>query len=84
VHHAVGHRRRDAPGTQQTQSAHPHRAGGGAVAIEVADDDDMPVLRDRIRQQGGGVAQSAQQIGRQQLRQPRLRLFHRQRTARFV
>ena len=48
VHDAVGHRVRDAPRAEHAQAAHADRAGGGAVAIEIADDDDVAVLRDRV------------------------------------
>ena len=41
VHHAVRHRMRDAARAEQAQPAHADGAGGGAVAVEVADHDDV-------------------------------------------
>ena len=51
VNHAVGHRMRHPRRAEQAQAAHADRAGGGAIAIEIADHHDMPVARHRIGQQ---------------------------------
>ena len=40
---AVGNRVRDAPRPEHAQAAHAHRARSGAIAVEIADDDDMAI-----------------------------------------
>ena len=44
VDHAIRHRVRHARRAQHAQPAHADRAGGGAVAIEVADDQDVAIV----------------------------------------
>ena len=74
VHDAVGHRMRHASCAEHAQSAHADGAGGRAVAIEIADDHDVPVGRDRRGEQCRRGLQPTEGIRRQQLRQLRLRL----------
>ena len=51
VHHAVGHRVDHVAGAEHPQPAHRHRAGGGAVAVEVGDHQDPVAVGDGLGQQ---------------------------------
>ena len=57
---------------------------GGAVRIEVTDDENFLVNRQGIRQQGGGAISIEQLGGRQQLREAKVQLLHGVDTAAAV
>lgn len=84
VHHAVGHRVHHVARAEQAQAAHADRAGGGAIAVEVTDDEDALAAGDRGGKQFHRRRHAAQQFRRMQSRQLRLRLFRRQRATRGV
>jgi hypothetical protein len=50
MHDPVGHRMRHPFRTEHAQTTHADRASRGAIAIEVADYDDMPVFADGLRE----------------------------------
>ncbi|MNV35687.1 hypothetical protein D3C71_1271390 [compost metagenome] len=72
MQHAVGHRVHHIACTEHAQAAHPDRTGGGAIAVEIANDQDAFVVGDRIGQQRYRGLHAAQQIRRVQLGQLRL------------
>ena len=78
---AVRHRMRHTSRTEHAQAAHAHRAGGGAVAVEVADHDDMAIVRHGLSQQGGGLVQATHAVWRQQVGEAWLRLLDTGRPA---
>ena len=69
---------------KQAQPAHAHRAGGGAVAVEIADHDDARIPGDGPGQQRDRALQAEQPVRRGQCRQARPRLLRRQRAAHRV
>ena len=72
--HATRDGRRHPCRPEHAQAAPANGASGGAVAIEVADHDDVPDHSDRIGEQGGRRRKPTERVGRQQVRELRLRL----------
>ena len=69
VHHAVRHQISHLLRAQQPQAAQGQRTGGGAVAVVIGDHAQAFVLGDRVGQQRGGLSDTQQAVGRQQLGQ---------------
>ena len=84
MHHAVGHGVHHVARAQQAQATHAHRTRGGAIAIEITDDQDALVAGDRRGQQFNRRLHPAQQLRCVQLAQLRLRLLRRTGTTRRV